>query len=165
MIIRQADVPWPVHSPNLAVKLKDTANTSAPELSFQHKAVEEFHSHQAQVLQPAENDCPPPCALLTPDSQLQLPPLAGKVSTSQNKCSISSITNNDSDAGDNQPKPCTSSSHLSYFPTYSTINTAKKRHATMLSSQSITIDDLDFEVTDNNIHANGMTFPIFVNVY
>lgn len=38
----------PVRSLTLTAKLKDTANASAPELSFQRKAVEEFHARQAQ---------------------------------------------------------------------------------------------------------------------
>jgi len=45
MIIGQ---PRPTHALNLTTKLKDSANTSAPELSFQHKAVEDFHSCQVQ---------------------------------------------------------------------------------------------------------------------
>jgi hypothetical protein len=48
-IIRQLDVPQPVHSLNLTVKLKDTANASAPELSFQWKAVQDYHSCQTEV--------------------------------------------------------------------------------------------------------------------
>jgi hypothetical protein len=46
---------------NLTAKLKDTANASAPELSFQRKAVQDFHSRQiknSQLSQPAESsDC------------------------------------------------------------------------------------------------------------
>ena len=38
------DVSRPVRSLNLTVKLKDTANASTPELSFQHKAVQDYHS-------------------------------------------------------------------------------------------------------------------------
>jgi len=33
------------------------------------------------------------------------------------------------------------------------------------SSQQIIIDDLDIEDVDNNIHAKGMDFPVFVYTY
>jgi hypothetical protein len=108
IIIRQADVSRPVRSSNLTAKLKDTANISAPELSFQRKAVEDFHSRQAQVSPPAEND--QPHSLSTLDSRSHLPLSVGTASTLQNKRSISSIADDDSDSGDNQPMQCMSSS-------------------------------------------------------
>ena len=43
---------------NLTAKLKDTANASAPELSFQRKAVQDYHLRQtknSQLSQPAES--------------------------------------------------------------------------------------------------------------
>jgi len=116
IIIRQADAPWPVRSLNLTAKLKNTCNTSTPELSFQRKAVQEYHSCQAHILQLAENDH---YALVTPDpcpcSPLRL--LVSMALMSQNKCTISFVTDteDDSDARDDQPKQCTSlSSNL--FP-------------------------------------------------
>jgi hypothetical protein len=51
------------------------------------------------------------------------------------------------------------------FLTHSTINTAKKRCATASSSQSITIDDLDFGDSDDDIQANGIVFLILIKVY
>jgi hypothetical protein len=105
------DAPQPVRSLNLTAKLKDTCNTSTPELSFQRKAVQEYHSRQAHVLQPAENDH---CALSTPDPRPRSPLRlsVGTASTSQNKRAISFVTDteDDSDAGDDQPKRRTSSS-------------------------------------------------------
>ncbi|KAI0273133.1 hypothetical protein BGY98DRAFT_936385 [Russula aff. rugulosa BPL654] len=47
------DVPHPARILNLSAKLKDTANTKTSQLSFQHKAVQDFHSKQAD-----ENDPP-----------------------------------------------------------------------------------------------------------
>ena len=101
IIIRQADVPWPAHSVNLAAKLKDMANISEPELSFQRKAVQDFHSHQADILQQVE--CDHPAALLTPDAHLHPYPSFCLALTSQNKHTtsfVTAITDDDSDAGD-----------------------------------------------------------------
>ncbi|KAF8227745.1 hypothetical protein L208DRAFT_1078154, partial [Tricholoma matsutake] len=51
--LQQVDIPRPAQTVNPAVKLKDTANTEAPQLSFQRKAVQDFHSQQAN-----QNDAP-----------------------------------------------------------------------------------------------------------
>jgi hypothetical protein len=73
--IRREDVSRPVRSSNLTAKLKDTANVSAPELSFQCKAVQDFHSRQAQVsLSPAETD--QSLALSTLDAHLHSSPIS-----------------------------------------------------------------------------------------
>jgi hypothetical protein len=51
----------PVRPLNLTAKLKDTANASIPELSFQRKAVQDYRSRPTEVSQPAEsttNDAP-----------------------------------------------------------------------------------------------------------
>jgi hypothetical protein len=87
-----------VRSSNLTAKLKDTANVSAPELSFQCKAVRDFHSHQAQVSLPAETD--QSLALSTPDAHLHSSPPADTASTPQSKCNFSFVSDDDSDAGD-----------------------------------------------------------------
>lgn len=54
-----------------------------------------------------------------------------------------------------------------YFPSYSIINTAKKKHATVTasSSQSILIDDLDSEDADDDLYANAMALSIVIYVY
>lgn len=87
---------------NLTAKLKDAANTSAPELSFQRKAVQDFHSRQVEFFQPAENvDLPQASTSSTLDSHrdLHAPDPADTSSTPQNKRPFSSITG-DSDAED-----------------------------------------------------------------
>ena len=91
--------------PNLAAKLKDAANTSKPELSFQRKAVQAFHSRTvaalAQVSQPAASSSTD----LTLDSHLHARhdapnhDSADRASTPQKKRPFSSITV-DSDAED-----------------------------------------------------------------
>ncbi|KAF8808695.1 hypothetical protein BYT27DRAFT_7041185, partial [Phlegmacium glaucopus] len=45
-LVQQPDVPQPTRSLNLTAKLKDSANTAAPKLSFQRKALQDFHFHQ-----------------------------------------------------------------------------------------------------------------------
>ena len=57
MLSRRVDAPLrppgqPVCALILTVKLKDADNASAPELSFQRKAVEDFHSCLGEVPQP-----------------------------------------------------------------------------------------------------------------
>jgi hypothetical protein len=111
------DVPRPARALNLTAKLKDAANTSAPELSFQRKAVEDFHSRSAQLPQPTEKD--QNAIVSTPDS---LPPRVARPHssavtvarptssattevtepTSQKKRSIPVITDDDSDDGTKQ---------------------------------------------------------------
>lgn len=96
--LQREDVSRPVRSSNLTAKLKDTANVSAPELSFQCKAVRDFHSHQAQVSLPAETD--QSLALSTPDAHLHSSPPADTASTPQSKRNFSFVSDDDSDAGD-----------------------------------------------------------------
>ena len=77
---------------NLTAKLKDMANTSIPELSFQCKAVQDYHSRRPpvppEVSQPAESSNNPPS--LTLDTHLH----DTTTSTPQAKCAFSSITSN-----------------------------------------------------------------------
>jgi len=94
--------PWPVRTLNLTAKLKDAANASAPELSFQHKAVEDFHACQAQVSLPASEINHRP-ALPTPTSRLHSPTPPSTASTTPKKQDIYSITD-DSDT-DDKPEP------------------------------------------------------------
>jgi hypothetical protein len=104
--IRRPDILRPVRPLNLTAKLKDAANTSAPELSFQRKAVQDFHSRQSQleldsqVFQPAET-LPGPSSLTLDDSHSHTPNLADITTTSNpnNKRPFSSI-NMDSDAAE-----------------------------------------------------------------
>ena len=84
---------------NLTAKLKDTANASTPELSFQRKAVQDYHSRQAKVSQPSQHDLPPPLPF---DSHPHVPRSNDTASTPQTKRAFSSITS-DSDAED-QPE-------------------------------------------------------------
>ncbi|KAI9507403.1 hypothetical protein F5148DRAFT_1308525 [Russula earlei] len=70
----------PVRTVNPTAKLKDTANTEAPQLSFQHKAVQEFHSQQA-------NKNNPPPVPSTPDVDLH----------ALSSCSNLSINDSDSE--------------------------------------------------------------------
>jgi len=159
IIIRR---PQSTRTLNLTTKLKDSANASTPELSFQRKAVEDFHSRQAQ--QPTENHHHDSPALSTPDSRMHSPPSTNTAPIPQNKHNISSITDDDSfNAGDNQPRRRTSPSKSECcFLIHSTTIAAKNRSTTASSSQSSMINNLDFENTDNNILAKGMVFPIFI---
>lgn len=95
-MIRWVDAPHPVCSSNPMAKLKDTAE--APQLSFQWKAIQDFHSWQAD-----KNDPPSP---LTVDPDLNVSP-----SAPQNKHGISSINDSDTEDGIvNQSMP-----HMSHF--------------------------------------------------
>jgi hypothetical protein len=152
------EIPRPARSHNLPAKLKDTANISEPELSFQRKAVRDFHSRQAQVPQRmAENDHS--SALSTPDADLHSSPgpstdVASTPRYKRDISSISAITDDDSDAESDQPErraSFNSSSSLT-FPNLPGITpiifTAKKRHAsdaTMSSSQLSITGDQNFE--------------------
>jgi hypothetical protein len=49
LVFRRGDVPHPANFINPAAKMKDAANSSATELSFQQQAIEEFHTRQVQV--------------------------------------------------------------------------------------------------------------------
>lgn len=108
MVIRRVDVSRPVRALNLTAKLKDTANASTPELSFQRKAVQDFHSRSAesaqaaQVPQPTENNPDQLSTQTAPDSPSCERPPASTDLASQNhgKRSISVITEDDRDDGD-----------------------------------------------------------------
>ena len=152
-IVRQVDVPRPARTINPAAKLKDTANTEAPQLSFQRKAVQDFHSRQAN-----KNDPPP--ASSTPDANPHAPSSVNMGLASQNKHSNSPI--NDSDTEDeiiDQPVPCMSClGPMITFSSASTSFTAKKKCAT--ATMCKTVDDVDMMDAEENIHAKGMIFPI-----
>jgi hypothetical protein len=100
MFIRRADIPRPARTLNPSAKLKDTANTETPQLSFQRKAVQDFHSRQAD-----KND-PPSSPTVGADTNV--PSSASVVPTPQ------TITDSDSDDEGGivgQPTaPCKSSS-------------------------------------------------------
>ena len=67
-IIRQIDAPRPVRHPNLTAKLKDTSNTSVPELSFQRKAVQDYHSCPTEVSSSHPTESTPGPSLSTLDT-------------------------------------------------------------------------------------------------
>jgi len=90
-IIRRPDVPRPVRALNLAAKLKDTANSAAPELSFQRKALQDFHSRQTKSAQPSQqHDSLPTSSTL--NSHPPAPQSVDAASTSQNKRTFSAAT-------------------------------------------------------------------------
>lgn len=139
------DVPRPARTLNLAAKLKDAANTKSPQLSFQCKAVQDFHSRQAH-----KNDPPSSSPM---GSNPNAPSSASAVPTLQNKCSVSSVVddnNNDNDNDDNDDDDKDG------------MFTAKKRHAAATMSQakrkraiSIMVDD-DMTDTEAKIRDKGM---------
>jgi len=93
----------PAQALNLTAKLKDTANTEAPQLSFQRKAMQYFYARQPD---------PPPSSIGATNSN---PSSANSdaVLPAQNKDNIPSVI--DIDTGEhvesvNQPSLCTSSS-------------------------------------------------------
>ena len=96
----------PARALNLTAKLKDTANTEAPQLSFQRKAVQDFYARQAD---------PPPSSIGATNSNPIAPSSAnsGAVLPAQNKDNIPSVigidTGEDIESVD-QPSLCTSSS-------------------------------------------------------
>ena len=87
---------------NLTAKLKDTANTSIPELSFQCKAIQDYRSRRLpaspEVSQPAESPNNPPS--LTLNTHLH----DTTTSTPQAKHAFSSITS-DKDVEDASAQP------------------------------------------------------------
>jgi hypothetical protein len=91
------DGPRPTRPRNLAAKLKDTANTSTPALSFQRKAVQDYHSRPTGVSQPAESTNNPLSTLDYCDDT---------ASTPQAKRTFSSITENDVEDASAQPVQC-----------------------------------------------------------
>ena len=111
---------------NLTAKLKDTANASIPELSFQRKAVQDYRSRPVEVSQPAESPNEPPS--LTLDAHLHVSCSDKTTSTSQAKRTFSSITSDnvndfeDGDASSAQPEQCILFYlSLQLFLTYSTV--------------------------------------------
>jgi hypothetical protein len=83
------DIPRPARTLNLSAKLKDTANTETPQLSFQRKAVQDFHFRQA------DKDDPPPS--LTVGANPNAPSSASTIPTPQNTSSIFAVADSDSD--------------------------------------------------------------------
>ena len=150
------DAPRPARIVNPSAKLKDTAESA--QLSFQRKVVQDFYSRQADNSD--KNNYPTSSTLANPPA----PANAGL--TSQNKRSISTVSDVE-DEIDDQPVP-----RMSRFcPTimfslliHSLI--AKKKHATATRLQakskrtSGTVDDSDVDMADaeENICANGMIF-------
>ncbi len=109
------DIPRPARALTLTAKLKDAANTEAPQLSFQRKAVHDFHSRQAN-----KNDPPVPPSSLTVGADANAPSSASAAPTPQTKSKTSSIADIDDDGDDgtvDQLAPCMSSS--SHKPTFS----------------------------------------------
>ena len=123
------DVPHSAWILNLSAKLKDTANTETPQLSFQCKAVQDFHSRQAN-----KNNPSPSSGGVSPNT----PSLASIVPT----CSITSIA--DSDGDDEDGIVCQ--------PTVLCKSFLKRKHA-------VTVDDVNMMDAEGNIYDKGMVFP------
>jgi len=87
------DVPRPARTVNPTAKLKDATNTERPQLSFQRRAVQEFHSRQAD-----KNDTPPSSTLGTNPQALSADTAIAGL-TLQNKRSILSIDGSDAEDG------------------------------------------------------------------
>jgi hypothetical protein len=104
----------PVRSSNPTAKLKD--NAEAPPLSFQRKAVQDFHSRQAD-----KNDPPSPLAgPSTVDPDPIHPNASVLPSVPQNKRGLSSVAGDGSDTEDgivNQSMPRMSQSRPSFLLT------------------------------------------------
>ena len=101
------DVPRPTQTVNPTAKLKDTANTEEPQLSFQRKAVQEFRLWQADL-----NDAPSSSTVGANPQALSADTVIAGL-TLQNKCSILSIDGSDAEDGIvDYPVPCMSSSLL-----------------------------------------------------
>src|SRR5260370_41698383 len=106
--MNRVDIPRLALALTLTAKLKDAANTEAPQLSFQRKAVHDFHSRQAN-----KNDPPVPPSSLTGGADTNAPSSASAAPTLQTKSKTSSIAdlNDDGDDGTvDQLAPCISSS-------------------------------------------------------
>jgi hypothetical protein len=146
----------------LTAKLKDTANTSEPELSFQRKAVQDYHSRQTEVSQPStsqqagNND--PPSLILDTGTHMHTH-VPDTTSTPQAKRPFSSITtgsDNETEDASIQPEQ-----RMFFFASLKLIFllalpsfTAQKRCATGSSSQDKR-NNLDLEDTDD-IRKKGM---------
>jgi hypothetical protein len=138
IFIRRVDVTRPVRSHNLTAKLKDPSNMSAPELSFQRKAVQDFHSRSAQFPQPTENYHLP--ALSMPS--LPFVSLStGIASTSQHKRSISVVTEDG-----NTPKQLAAKKNQTE---------ASSSRAKAMDMTSDIIDAMEMEDAYGNVHAKG----------
>ena len=153
------DIPRPSRTLNLTAKLKDTANTEMPQLSFKHKAVEDFHSRQA------DKDNLPTSSTVGADSDA--PSSASAVTAMPTVQNISSVADSDSDTEHeivDCPVPCMSSLCLrSSF--LSAFFTAKKRYATGTASQAkrrrampFTVDDVDITDAEEDIRNKGICF-------
>ena len=155
---------------NLTAKLKDVANASAPELSFQQKAVQDFHARQGLTGTPlpvGEGDQPAAPAESQEQPQLRSSPV---VSTSQNKRNINSVTDEDSDAAaDVQPKRRKSLAllnHVSHLTPSSSLSLiARKRLGTASSSQSMVINNSESEDVDKKDTTGMFLYFILVNTY
>jgi hypothetical protein len=164
------DIPRPARTLTLTAKLKDAANTETPQLSFQRKAVHDFHSRDSR--QANRDDCDPstsngsnPPPSLTVGTELtdpNAPSLAGAVprpslQTKSNTSSFANNNNSDDDGIVDQPVPCMSLTCLrvtSFLSHVSVLFTAKKRRATATAQakrrrvMSVTVDDSDIDMTD-----------------
>lgn len=157
-------MPRPARTVNPTAKLKDSANTEAAQLSFQRKAVQDFHSRQT-----AKNNSGPASS----SSTVVNPPAPSSVNvglTPQNKRTISSINSGDDveDGIVDQSAPRMSCFHLTIMFSLKRVFTAKKKHATATTLQakskgteSVTVGTIDVDMLDaeENGHANGMVFP------
>lgn len=156
-------MPRPARTANPTTKLKDTANPEA-QLSFQRKAVQDFHSRQAD-----QNDAP---ASSTLDANRHAPSSVNVGLAPQNKRSNSSINNNDTEdemVDQLVPRmfclcPTITCSSASMFVTAkkkratATTSQAKSKHATSATVE--TVDDVDMTGAEENVRAKGMVFPI-----
>ena len=155
------DVPRPARTVNPTAKLKDSANTEVAQLSFQRKAVQDFHSRQTVK----NNSGPASLTVVNPPA-----PSVNVESTPQSKRNFSSINGGDVEDGIvDQPAPRMSCFHLTFMFSLKCIFTiAKKKHATATTSQakskgmtSVTVGTIDVDMLDaeENIPAKGMIFP------
>ncbi|KAI0264289.1 hypothetical protein BGY98DRAFT_939981 [Russula aff. rugulosa BPL654] len=139
--------------------LKDTANTETPQLSFQRKAVQDFHSRQAD-----ENDPPLSSVGVGPNT----PSSASTVPT----CSITSVADSDGDDEDGiicQPTvlyaegnihdkgmvfPKLSIDLIDWFSDFNSGKIRKKSHTTLGNPQAVDADglliDVDVQPVTNN---------------
>ena len=96
-------MPRPARALNLSAKLKDSANTEAPQLSFQRKAVQDFHSRNDDKNDPVDPPPSPPSPTVGADTNA---PSANVVPTPQSTHTVADSDSND----EGQPTaPCKSS--------------------------------------------------------
>jgi hypothetical protein len=148
----------PVRSLHLTAKLKDTSNASTPELSFQRKAVQDFHARRGQAssesLVPSDAEDPP-------GPPHPLPALKARSSLSRSHTSLSTgvasspppkrtvdLTADDSN-GEDEPGMQYVSVYNNITSTHTAFITARKRRATTTTmseaSSVINEDDVDFD--------------------